>query len=1062
MIPQDFKERLAAVLPGDKNIIVEAGAGTGKTTLLAARLCYLILGKGLKIDQIVALTFTDKAAAEIKLRLMDMLRGVCADLALKEPKLEITKNLTEGKYFKKTKEELIRIIEESFELIERAQICTIHSFALQLLKLYPLQAGLAPQVEIDTGFISASIFDKNWSSFLEEELVLSNPRRALWEQLLNSFSLEQLKNFALLLSKPELEYCKFTNSPGEVKEFFEEKLAQAKALFELKSPLSKHILEVNFKEALNRLETLLKNLSVLSKEELLKLPVQEELKPGGKLKNWTKEETQQANDFISLVNTLTPGNLDLFEKVFGLFSSFVQKVKAEIRKHNIISYAQSILLARDLVQKDLTVRKELKKRYKSLMIDEFQDTDVAQGQLLLFLAEEENSFAKHWQDIVLEQGKLFIVGDPKQSIYRFRGANISAYQKFLELMQKQKARTCFLTVNFRSQGKIIDFVNHWGARAIKEYPLIQPPYIPLQIGREISLEKPEFLQIISDEKISVENLRANEASIVAAWIKENVGKKELTEGRLLSYKDITILYSAGTAINSYTEALKRFDIPYNLEASGNFYQAQEILDILNILKVIYDPQDKLALIGVLRSPLCAMKDEELIDLWQQKALNIFAKNFNGSEAIKNLYKLLRTLHAKAGHITLKDLIGEIFYNTDFLILETLADQSEQAFANLSKFEKFVLDNAFKGLTLGQLLLYIQTYGKQDKDESQTSLTEETFDVVNLMTIHKAKGLQAPVVILIDTYHKQQNISEDYYIDTLTGKIGLKLGSLKNLNYFLLREKEALHTQAQNERFLYVALTRAKQKLLIGISNQETQGVIERSLRKAGCWPAPDNSEEDLFITSCFAYKDPQSFLMKKPQKIITKSNFDWSSALPAWQKRKEEFLTYQKQILVAPSHLNGTEKSGQKALDIGSAVHKTLNLYFQTGSFDLSLALKLLNLEDKTLLLPCQTIINNFAQGSVLKELKTLRFLDSEIPFTICENGILINGIIDALFEDSKGQLFIVDFKTDKINKEELKSSSLKYEQQLALYKRAVQKMFKKQEVRAYLAYLHLDRLFEI
>jgi ATP-dependent exoDNAse (exonuclease V) beta subunit (contains helicase and exonuclease domains) len=1067
MIPQDYKERLAAALPSGKNIIVEAGAGTGKTTLLADRLCYLILGKGIKIDEIVALTFTDKAAAEIKLRLLETMRSILADLKLPEPKLEVTKNLTDGEYFKKTKEELAETIETSFELIERAQICTIHSFALQILRLYPLAAGLAPDIEIDTGFIANYIFNKNWSVFLEEELSLSSPHRALWGKLLEKFSLETLKEFALLLLEPYFDYCKFDSSSEEIQTFFARKVSLMKSLLLSNTPEGKkRKIENQIEEAINRIENLSKNMATLSKAELLKLPVQEEIvfvKSSKPPKGWENEEDIEAvKNFITLANTLTPTNLDLLEQTYNLFSAFTQKVKREMIKQNVVSYNQSILFARDLVEKDLSVRAELKKRYKSIMIDEFQDTDLAQGQLLLFLSEAQNSVAKKWQDIVLEQGKLFVVGDPKQSIYRFRGANISAYEKFLELMQKQQARTCFLTTNFRSQKNIISFVNKWGKNAIKEKPLIQPPYIALETGKEELGEKVEFLQITGKEKQKQDDLRANEANIVAAWIKENVGIKKIKQDKTLSYKDITILYSAGTGIKFYTDALERFNIPYNLEASGNFYEAQEIIDILNILKVIYDPQDKLALLGVLRSPLCAMKDEEIISLWQQKALNIFAQDFQGSKEVKEIYKLLRNFHQRAGHITLKQLLEEILYKTDFLILETLAAGGEQALANLNKFAKIVLNNAEQGFTLGQMLLYIQTYGKADKDEGQSSLIEENFDVVNIMSIHKAKGLQAPYVIVIDTGHKETTEKELYYKDTLGGTIGVGLGPLKNLNYFILQEQEILHKKAQAERLLYVALTRAEKKLLICVSQQETSGSMEKSLRQAGCYPTEENPETEIFTTTDFAYQDPQSFILRKNKEISLKKDLDLSGALSVWQKRKEEFVSYQQEETLTPSNLPLDKALVQRALNIGSLVHKTLNLYFQTGSFDLALAMKVLNLHDTALLEPCQEIIDTFAKGSILKKLKTMRFLDSEIPFSMYENGVLVNGVIDILFEDSKGQLFIVDFKTDKIDSIELENYSLKYGRQLTLYRRAVEKMFKTNKVKTLLAYLRLDKTFEL
>lgn len=1081
-IPPDQDQRLAAALPNGKNIIVEAGAGTGKTNLLTERICYLILGKGLKIDQIVALTFTDKAAAEIKLRVRNIMSMILKELTSGEIESQITKNLMEETCFSLTKQELeeikkkkitkeefkkekyIQRIETSFELIERAQICTIHSFAFQILKTYPLQAGLAPHTEIDTGLIADNIFNKNWAVFLEKELSLNSPKRALWEKLLEEFTLEQLKSFARLLREPYFDYCSCESSPQEIRTFITEQIAIAKSLVKANLPegQEKRKAEILLEQAIARLSDLLLNFSSANKEEAFKEEIEKPSKQDFR-KGWEEEnEIIFAQNFIDLANTVIPQKMDFLKQTYNLFRTFIQDIKAQMRKQNIVSYNQSIYFARDLIKENPEVRRELKKRYKSLMIDEFQDTDMAQGQLLLFLAEEENNFTKNWEDIILEPGKLFVVGDPKQSIYRFRGANISAYQKFLDLMINQQAQVCYLTTNFRSQGKIIDFVNKWGEIAIQEQTLIQPRYIKLQKGEKPDSQKVEFLQINAEEEIKLEDLRANEANIVSSWIQEHVGKAKLASGESLKYKDITILYPVSSGLKVYTEALNRYNIPYTLETSGSFFEAQEIFDIINLLKVIYDPQDKLALVGVLRSPLCSMKDEELIDLWQQKALNIFAKDFTSSAAVKNVYKLLKTFNAKAAHLTLKELISELFYKTDFVILETLASASEQALANLNKFLRIVFEQAAKGFTLGQLLLYIQSEDKETEKESQSSLVEENFDVVKVMTIHKAKGLSSPVVILVNTAYMDKKHQEEKYVDDLEGKLGFRLGTFKNLNYFILQEKEILHRKAQDERLLYVALTRAKEKLLICANTNKKDGRTEKSLKRSGCYPTAEVLEADLFKTISFEYKDPQSFLTQGKKIAEIKENINWADAVAFWKKHKTEFESYKKEEIIAPSHLKEDKTKTQAALDRGSLIHKALSNYFQTGSFALPLAMKILGLEGASLLASCREVLDNWEKSNILKELKTLEFLGSEIPFSMYENGVLVNGVIDALFRKKDGALFIVDFKTDKIDIEDLATYSLKYEQQLALYKRAVQKIFKKKEVCCALAYLSIDRLFEL
>ncbi len=1085
-VAPDIQVRFDAISNHKQNIIVEAGAGTGKTKLLACRICYLILGKGIKIDEIVAITFTDKAAAEIKQSVMRILGVISKILSYQdkskpsEAEIKLLEDATKylETFFGKTAQELTKLIEENFELIERAQISTIHSFAFQILKTYPLQAKLAPGIEVDTGFMGDYIFNKNWDNFLEKELSLQSPHRDLWENLLEEVSLDKLKSFAAMLKEPYFDFCSFENSLQDIKAFINTQIPVIKNLIKANLPekKSKRTIEKLLEEAINRLSDLIRNFDSLSKEELLTLPVQDKMvfKKSYFVQGW-EDETEQivAQNFIDLANTLTPKSLYLINQAYILFKDLAENVKEQMIRQNLVSYNQSLYFALKLVRENAEVRRELKKRYKSLMVDEFQDTDMVQGQLMLFLSEKEDSFTKDWQQVVLEPGKLFVVGDPKQSIYRFRGANISAYQKFLDFMQSQNAQMLYLITNFRSQGKIIDFVNKWGKSAIKKQNLIQPQYIDLEKGEKPDSEKVEFFLINCQEKPLLDDLRKNEANIVASWIRDNVGKRKLANGELLTYKDITILYSSSpkakdsttTKIDIYIDALKRFNIPYNLESNGDFYESQEIIDIINVLKVIYDPQDKLALIGVLRSPLCAMKDEELVDLWQQKALNIFAENFKASAEVKNLYKLLKDFHFKAGHLTLKELLNELFYKTDFAVLETLACSSEQVLANLNKFVRIAFEQASKGFALGQFLLYTEAQKfdiKSNKREGQSSLMEENFDVVNLMTIHKSKGLSAKIIILIDSFASKTYKAKDKYVDDLEGKIGVSLESLRNLNYYILREKEVLHDKAEKERLLYVALTRAEEKLIIGAINQKAIGAVGKSLNNSASYPSPENLENDLFFTTSFEYKDPQSFILQKQDNMVLKENADWGDFIKSWDKNKTEFESYKKEEVLAPSHLKGDKTKIQTSLDIGSLIHKALSNYFLTGSFDLPLAMKTLDLEDSSLLAPCQNILNDFEKGNILKELKAMEFLGSEIPFSMYENGAMVNGVIDALFKNKQEQIFIVDFKTDKIDSKDLKSCSLKYESQLNMYEQAVKKMFKNTEIKKVLAYLSQDLLFEI
>ena len=1056
ILPKDQKSRDLCAVPGAYNVIVEAGAGTGKTTILIARLCYLILGKNIPIDKIIALTFTEKAASEIKIRLLLKMQQILADIE-NDPTA-----ITLRARFNKTNEELQKNIQTAFELAERAQISTIHGFCLQILRRYPLEAGLAPDARVDDGLLAQNIFDKQWSVFLEHELARDSRSAPAWKELLEAVHLDDIKNFARSLLTPGFEHYHPLKAAPAIKDFCLQYAGRAGDLL-AKYNTKKRAVETTLEAALAMLQ---ESAEFFTHFKPVKSKYSIEKKPG-KPADWDGDDFEEAVDIINFANDLKTDNQLLILKTFNCVQPFIKTMREMVESENILSFNAIIEHTKQLLKKYKAVRAELKKEYESILIDEFQDTDPSQGEILLFLAEEHGSSADHWQDIKLQHGKLFTVGDPKQSIYRFRGADITAYQKFTDLMAAQNALKCFLQTNFRSSRQIIAFANRFGGAAIEEIPSVQPKYVPIESGRNLNAPNVCLAAVAAPAETKIGPRRHNQAQFIAAWIKDNVFKTKLSSGKIMTYKDIAILLRSTTAADIYTDALKRFDIKYTVEETKNFYNAQEVSDIINLLKTINDPYDKTALLGVLRSPFAMLADDDILTLSQNNALNIFA-DVSFMPAARRIYDILKDLYYKAGRITLDDLLAEIIDNTNLCALEVLAGRKEQIIANIFKFVSVA--RAARGggaLSLGQFLYYAENYSKEQNREGESPLAEESLDTVSVMTMHKAKGLEFPVVILADIGKKEvsrKDMRPEYIYNWAGNMQGLRLGALADGVFTVLEQSSRAHRAAEELRIIYVALTRAKERLLIAGDLTDDNNTISAALQRAGCWPAQDFDGPGILDGDAKAdiiyhkFTPPDNFIDIHYIAAREQScNFDAAAWLETWQQRTAAYKADTRTRDITPSAQGlQPETGGPKdgAAIVGTICHDML--------FNIFTGINNLNPHEY----PAETaqaakIIENFKQSPLFKKLKDMRLLAAELPFAMYdEDGNFVNGIIDAVFSDKDGSLFIADYKSDNISVGDIPARSAAYAGQLALYKAAVQKICLGKQIKTAVIYLRPGKEF--
>ena len=1063
MFKEMGEDRLKVQTKLGVNMVVEAGAGTGKTTLLITRICLAVLAQGTRIEKIVALTFTDKAAAEIKNRLVNTLHQVVREINLptdQRPEKGTLLSLLRQEFSLEDAVILDRA-QKALMQLDRASVGTIHSFCADILKTFPLEAGLSPHAEIDSGAKAARLFDSYWNSFLDEELGRYASRAQAWKEVLTEISLEELKAFAQELCSGKIEQYDYFSHAALLANICEEKSRQAQvwstAFLDPKKPSPRSI-----EKALSWAEKSLQRSAAFLRRESLPqdVPLPPAL-PSAALKGWEEDTFEAARSLVQFALKMQPQKQEIFQKAFELVDPVSRQIRAAYEQEGILSFDDLIVKTRNLVRRDLYVRRMLKEKLDVLFIDEFQDTDPVQGELLLFLAEKKTGSAARWQDVQLEPGKLFVVGDPKQSIYRFRGADITAYELFTQLILSQGGEKCFLRRNFRSTPDIVATANLICRRAMIQQTAFQPAYEPIFPVKETTQKSVSWLFVNTPaENPSADELRANQAERIAQWICQNVGKLTLANGEKLAYRDIAILSRAATTSGPYTEALRRHGIAFNSEGEKDFFRRQEIHDLLNFLRVVDNPSDTTSLVGVLRSPLGGYTDEEVYQITVRQELSVFAKT--ADKSLARLYALLLSFINKSGRTDVARLVQEVLDNTFLPEVCAGAYDGEQTWDILTRLVRQI-DTWAGGrpISLGQFIAAVQQQIEQTPEQLNAFYTE-SLDAVSVMTVHKSKGLDFPVVILADLSRKEAAGSSlpPHLFSWQYNMHGLRAGKICDANLAFLEEEQKKHERCEEIRILYVALTRAKEHLILVADGRKGAEKAAAPFVAAGLFPhekVPCLGREEVQVAvSYFDYIPPEQFLYRP---VVTATPGQAPQELVQWRKtyeqRRARYHTLLAQTSLSPSQLVQENRpfsvSQQSGAVLGTVCHRALQLIAKNPSTPLAEAVR--EAAGTTGLLSCEQealeLLEPFVRSDVFAEIKKCRLLASEMPFSfVNEAGLVSSGVMDAVLQQADGTVWVLDYKTDHIPAEGLTSLLEKYRPQLTVYAKAARKLFTVRPVR--------------
>ncbi|MDE2039371.1 MAG: UvrD-helicase domain-containing protein [Elusimicrobia bacterium] len=1033
----DQAERDRARFELGANVVVEAGAGTGKTTLLIDRLLHhLLAGEGaVEITRLAALTFTEKAAAEIKVRLADRLSEAAAGTA---PRL--LRELRER--FSVDGESAARLARRALEDLDKAQIGTIHSFAAHVLRAFPVEAGVDPGFSVDEGPFFEELFEAEWAAFLDVELGEAPPRCEEWLAVLRLCTLEDLRALAWELCRERLDLDLIAR-PDPASAARLEKLAlELEGLRGLPPPGARSRILESIAAAAARLRETARAARAPSPELPERLDY-EELKSRSWPKAWGEFSGQSELYERALDCARAGGSAGeaLLRRACALVLPMARDFRRAYARRGWVSFDGLLRRARDLVRDDPAAREELKSRYAVLLIDEFQDTDPLQGEFLLLLAEALKESAPSWRRARLAAGRLFVVGDPKQSIYRFRGADIAAYQSFSSrILESGAAQACALLSNFRSPPGLIGPVNAVFERLMKPLDGLQAAYKPLSSDRAAGTA-PALELIVAEDCPDAAAARRLEARAIADWIARRCGP-----GKEAGYKDVAILARTSLPFAELVDALRDAGVPYAIESEKGFYGVPEVLDLINLLRVLDDPGDEIALVGLLRSPLCLLSDQEIYELSRSGRLA-----HGGPCGIRRadlLLSQLRCLRRRVGRLPTSELVDAALRETNLQEMAAAAYHGAQTLANLAKFARLAqAASDERGLSLKEFIGELLRGLADPHGEGESPLADEHLEAVRLLTIHKSKGLEFPIVFLANASAAPgSGRKAAALLDWSSGSAGLRLercGAASAAMAWLAPEEER-RQEHEAVRLLYVALTRAKERLFIVGQEKGRAGCLSGLLRRCGAWPEPESDMEALELAG---FRIPVR-RVKEDFKPARARSAPPPAALPDAAALAETYLRRlkDKERLAAepwtrtptgmplemPQDDGPPPRKERAASPLGSLVgalcHRVLEAT-ELAAPPRGPALEQAVLRAAEALASvdaprelegarkeAEAILAGFLDSQLAKNLARLKLVGREVPFCHADGAVLVRGRLDLLCRRPDGRLLVVDYKSERVD----------------------------------------------
>lgn len=1103
LIP-DRQARNLAETTFDRNVVVVAGAGTGKTTLLVNRLVHLLVKEPhpVAVTQIVALTFTNKAATEMKVRLRERL------MVLAQPAAETTRAIDGGavsvgdlraRYGLSTEEVAARAAAALRDL-EKGQIGTLHSFAAHLLRLYPLEGGVDPAFQEDDGLRFDEHFAAAWDLWVDRELSRQGSRHRVWRRVLGLTTLEDLRSLARALCSELVDLNMLQAQLNEEKlspvlmERVRQTVNRGQVLLDAHDRPKRRKIEHMLAAAVSLMQAIVDQgaagIQALSAADIEWLG--KDL--GNQVGGWEVADFSEAELIIKTAQQYHLVNHDFFKWTLSLLEPLVSEIRLSFRLKGWVSFDGLLARARTLLRDHRAIRERIKQDYRAVLVDEFQDTDPVQYELMLAISECLGSQASTWQEMALEPGKLFIVGDPKQSIYAFRRADIEAFDRVVQKIEEDGGVIQTLTTNFRSDAAVLGPVNDVFDRLFERRPLVQPANVRLEVQPQRRLSSFDAgvrvqvtLPIPGEGAFDAAGATRAEGETLARWLTEEVlSRPQVKPGH------IALLFRKLTLADIYVDALRRYGLPYVIEGEKHFYRRQEVIDLMNVLRVLDHPHDNVALVGILRSPLGGLQDHAIYELRQSKGFDylqipsLSAWEHPELSAVRRLYGHLAWLHRQVAALPLADALELIFDRLPILEIAAASLHGEQAVANLMKVKHTAGALSDRPhLTLSGFVDLMVARLDEQPDEAESPLSEESSNAIQVLTIHKAKGLEFPIVVLPGLHQGSGRERELPVVtfDWSSGTYGLSLGGVHNFGAVLVHEKRKIREEAERRRVLYVGMTRAKDMLVLsgGATGRAAGETVLGMLQEIGEGVVGAPETNALTIgASVIPHRTttaPSRKRSSRPGGVgpVTGA-LDPETVARLWSERESRWAkACRTPVHLTPSTIEQSEqlrsfrppKSGTDQ-EVGRLVGVLTHRILEKWDFHLP-SQQLLEQIESTIqqqLTPGEAelasavseslreILGNFIQTDLYQRLASATILGREVPFAMSwEEGQIVQGVMDVIYR-LDGRIWIGDYKTDAVTAKEVPERAERYRVQMTLYKTAAQKCLQLSQVSAQLLFL--------
>ena len=1026
-------------------VFVSAGAGTGKTTVLVERFCRAVIERGLPVDSLLVITYTDRAAGELRGRIRSALR--------EQGRPDLAREL------------------------DGAWISTIHGFCNRLLRQNAVAAGIDPRFRVLDAEQALVLGREAFAGALGEfcagadpertTLVVSYGRGGLEHMVVSAYEALRSAGRALELELPE------TSSRAEREAALRARAEALAADSEATEPA-----RLTARELLELLDTQPGSEALL---HLARFKVR---------KCERTEDYEQARQALEQVawDELALHDRDLLQE---LLLAFDRAYRAAKDAASALDFEDLQLYARDLLKSDAGVLEQERLRFRSLMVDEFQDTNRLQCEIIDLLAGEVGAASSAGAAGVEE---LFFVGDEFQSIYRFRHADVDVFRE----RRAQSGGVLDLTLNYRSRPQVLGVVNHLFAPAFGE------DYRPLTAATEFAPSDRPAVELLVTEKSSYAEApidwRRAEARHIAARVRELVASGQATPG------EIVYLFAAGTDSELYERELRELGLPTYRAIGRGYFGQQQVVDLLAYLRLLHNRYDDEALCSVLASPFVGVSNDALFLLRRAAPRRPL---FCGLE--RNLpeglsaddERLMRAfcqryerLAAAAEVLPLEQLCEQIVCEHDYDLAVLAQWDGRRRYANLRKLARLARSfEELRGPDIEGFVRFVSDLGAAGASAQEAPAEEEGSDSVRLLTIHGAKGLEFKVVVVADAGRGKPHPSSDEILCPSDGPLGFRVADPSGgrrrpaLGYEQVRELDAAQEEAERRRLYYVAMTRAVERLIVsGAIDPESAAdsetpigwILERLgadvLERAGTEPEEitcgessvllrvdrfvpraeqpepavgaevgSDDQLSLFQQGLAPAPEPVAVAPLEPLEPIAAPALHRPRRLSYSALRLFESCSYRyfaervcgmKPLQQRPDDEAGT---GLAASELGSAVHELLEGIDLTApaapapvELEQSVHSRYPAASDEDLE-RIAGFVSNYCDSELARRVAQLPEPATELNFVFDHGDVLVNGFLDvASFAD--GKAFVLDYKTNRIDREPEQIVESEYRLQRLVY----------------------------